>query len=214
MYYRHIAIEGNIGAGKTTLAQLLSETYNGTLILEEYKDNPYLPKFYEDPEKYALQLETSFLLDRYRQLNTLLSEPNIFKNFIIADYMIAKSLLFAKINLTPSEFKLYSTFYNLIEKKISKPEIIFYLHGTTDQLKKNILRRGRSYEQGINKFYLGKIERVYFEYFKQNPQLKVVIININGKNWASDMYAYESLLKVFEQQYKVGMNYVELENNL
>lgn len=214
MYYRHIAIEGNIGAGKTTLACLLSEAYNGRLILEEYADNPYLPKFYENPEKFALQLETSFLLDRYKQLSSILSEPNIFKNFVIADYMLAKSLLFAKINLSAGDYKLYSTFYNVIEKKIPKPEIIFYLHGTTDQLKKNIVKRGRSYEQTINKFYLGKIERIYFEYFKQNPQLKVVVIDVNGKNWVSDMYAYENLLKVFEKEYKTGINYVGLESNM
>ncbi len=214
MYYKHIAIEGNIGAGKTTLAQLLSEAYNGRLILEEYAENPYLPKFYENPEKFALQLETSFLLDRYKQLNSILSEPNIFKDFVIADYMLAKSLLFAKINLSSGDFKLYSTFFNIIEKRIPKPEIIFFLHGQTDQLKKNIQRRGRPYEQNINRHYLGRIERMYFEYFKQNPHLKVVIIDIKDKNWVSDMYAYESLLNVFEQHYQTGMNYVSLETTL
>lgn len=213
MYYKYIAIEGNIGAGKTTLAQLLSEVYNGKLILEEFDENPYLSKFYENQEKYALQLEMSFLLDRYKQLNSILSEPNIFKDFIIADYMMAKSLLFAKINLNPGDFKLYSTFFDIIQKKLPKPEIIFYLHGDTEQLKKNIQKRGRSYEQNINRFYLGKIERIYFEYFKQNPGLKVVIIDINGKDWVSDMYAYESLLNVFEQHYQTGMNYVTLKNN-
>lgn len=213
MYYKYIAIEGNIGAGKTTLAQLLSEVYNGRLILEEFDENPYLAKFYENQERYALQLETSFLLDRYKQLNSILSEPNIFKDFVIADYMLAKSLLFSKVNLSAGDFKLYSTFFDIIQKKLPKPEIIFYLHADTEQLKKNIQKRGRPYEQNINRFYLGKIERIYFEYFKQNPSLKVVVIDVNGKDWISDMYAYESLLGVFEQQYSLGMNYVTLKND-
>lgn len=213
MYYKYIAIEGNIGAGKTTLAQLLSEVYNGRLILEEFDENPYLSKFYEDQEKYALQLEMSFLLDRYKQLNSILSEPNIFKDFVIADYMLSKSLLFSKVNLSPADFKLYATFFDIIQKKLPKPEIIFYLHAETEQLKKNIQKRGRSYEQNINRFYLGKIERIYIDYFKQNPLLKVVMIDVNGKDWVSDMYAYESLLGVFEQQYSVGMNYVSLDQS-
>lgn len=210
MYYKYIAIEGNIGAGKTTLAQLLSEVYNGKLILEEFEDNPYLSKFYANPEKYALQLETSFLLDRYKQLNTILSEPNIFNDFVIADYMLTKSLLFAKINLNAIDYKLYSTFFDIIQKKLPKPEIVFFLHTDTEHLKKNIQKRGRSYEQTINRYYLGKIERIYFEYFKQNPQLKVVIIDVTNIDWISNMYAYESLVNVFEKQYPLGMNYISL----
>lgn len=212
MYYKFIAIEGNIGAGKTTLAQLLSEVYNGRLILEEFDDNPYLSKFYEQPDKYALQLEMSFLLDRYKQLNAILSEPNIFKDFVITDYMLAKSLLFSKINLSPQDFKLYASFFDIIQKKLPKPEIIFYLHADTEQLKRNIQKRGRSYEQNINRYYLGKIERIYMEYFKQNPQLKIVMIDVNGKDWVSDMYAYENLLEVFEREYKIGINYVTLND--
>lgn len=214
MYYKYIAIEGNIGAGKTTLAQLLSEVYNGKLILEEFEENPYLPKFYVNPEKYALQLETSFLLDRYKQLNTILSEPNIFNDFVIADYMLAKSLLFAKINLNSVDYKLYSTFFDIIQKKLPKPEIVFFLHTDTEHLKKNIQKRGRSYEQSINRFYLGKIERIYFEYFKQNPQLKVVVIDVTNIDWISNMYAYESLLNVFEKQYPLGINYISLQQEI
>ena len=214
MHYKYIAIEGNIGAGKTTLAQLLAETYQGRLILEEFNDNPYLPMFYKNPEKYSLQLEMSFLVDRYKQLNSILSEPNIFNNFIISDYMLAKSLLFAKINLTPGDFKLYSSFFHLIQKRLPKPEVVFFLHAGTEQLKKNIQKRGRSYEQSINRVYLSKIERYYFEFFKQHSDLKVVVIDVNDRNWISDMYAYESLMKVFEQVYKPGINYTHLEHNI
>jgi deoxyadenosine/deoxycytidine kinase len=214
MHYKFIAIEGNIGAGKTTLAQLLSEEHSGRLILEEFDENPFLSKFYHDQEKYALQLEMSFLIDRYKQLNTIMSQPSIFTSFTVSDYMLAKSQLFAKINLTPGDFKLYSQFFHLINKKLPKPEIIFYLHAETDQLQRNIRKRGRPYEQGINRHYLGKIERIYFEYFKQTPGLRVVIIDVNDKDWVSDMYAYKSLLKVFEEPYTVGLNYIRLETEV
>ena len=214
MHYKYIAIEGNIGAGKTTLAQLLSEQYSGRLILEQFEENPFLPKFYKEPDKYALQLEMSFLIDRYKQLNEILSEPNIFTSFTVADYMLPKSLLFSKINLQPGDFKLYSLFFQLIQKKVPKPDVIFYLHAETEQLQRNIRKRGRSYEQNINRHYLGKIERIYFEYFKQTPNLKVVVIDVNDKDWISDMYAYQSLLKLIEQEYEPGLNYVKLETEV
>jgi deoxyguanosine kinase len=214
MQYKYIAIEGNIGAGKTTLARLLTEEHSGRLILEEFEDNPFLPKFYQDQAKYALQLEMSFLIDRYKQLNSVLSEPNIFTSFTVSDYMIAKSLLFAKVNLTPGDYKLYSQFFHLIYKKLPKPEIIFYLHADTEQLQRNIKKRGRSYEQNINRHYLGKIERIYFEFFKQTPGIKVVVIDVNEKDWVSDMYAYQSLLKVFEEEYAPGMNFIRLETEV
>jgi deoxyadenosine/deoxycytidine kinase len=214
MHYKYIAIEGNIGAGKTTLAQLLSEEHKGRLILEEFDENPFLSKFYHNQEKYALQLEMSFLIDRYKQLNAILSQPSIFTNFTVSDYMLAKSQLFAKVNLPPGDYKLYSQFFHLISKKLPKPEIIFYLHAETDQLLRNIRKRGRPYEQGISRHYLSKIERIYFEYFKQTPGLKVVVIDVNDKDWVSDMYAYRSLLKVFEDQYTPGMHYIRLETEV
>jgi deoxyadenosine/deoxycytidine kinase len=124
--------------------------------------------------------------------------------------MLAKSLLFAKVNLNTGDYKLYSTFFDIIQKKLPKPEIVFFLHADTENLKKNIQKRGRSYEQNINRYYLGKIERIYFEYFKQNPKLKVVIIDVNNIDWISNMYAYESLLNVFEKQYPLGINYISL----
>jgi deoxyguanosine kinase len=214
MQYKYITIEGNIGAGKTTLARLLSEVNQGRLILEQFDENPFLPKFYKEPEKYALQLEMSFLIDRYKQLNAILSEPNIFTTFTVADYFLSKSLLFAKVNLPPGDFKLYSLFFNLIYKKLPKPDIIFYLHADTEQLQRNIRKRGRPYEQNISRHYLGKLERMYFEYFKQTPDIKVVVIDVNDKDWVSDMYAYESLLKVLNRSYETGMNYVKLETEV
>lgn len=210
MLYKFVCIEGNIGAGKTTLAKLLAEEYGGMLILEKFEDNPYLAKFYEDPEKYALQLEVSFLLERYQQLNKILSEPNIFSNFSVTDYMFEKCLLFAKINLNKQDYQLYRQFFHQITKKLPRPDIIFYLHAEPFQLIKNIRERGRNFEQNISKVYLNKIERMYFEYFKQNHHIKVVIVDVNSIDWVSNAFAYQQLLTLFDREYKDGINFVNL----
>lgn len=212
MIYRFVSIEGNIGAGKTTLAKLLAEEFGGTLILEKFEENPYLPKFYDEPEKYALQLEVSFLLDRYKQLNKLLSEPNIFSNFSVTDYMFEKCLLFAKINLTKADHQLYKHFFHQVTKKIPKPDIVFYLHADSIQLIKNIKERGRVYEQGISKVYLNRIEKMYFEYFKQNREMKVVIVDVNNIDWVSNAFAYKQLLMLFDKTYNNGINFVKLHD--
>ncbi len=210
MIYKFVTIEGNIGAGKTTLANLLAQEYGGRLILEQFRENPFLAKFYGDQEKYAFQLEMSFMLDRYKQLNEILSEPNIFKSFTVTDYMFTKSLLFAKINLSSEEYYLYRHMFDAIYKKLPKPDIIVYLHADTAQLLKNIKKRGRTYEQNISKHYLNKIERVYLEYFKQNPDLKVVIANVNNIDWISDIFNYPQLLSLFDREYNQGINVVDL----
>jgi deoxyguanosine kinase len=210
--YKFITIEGNIGAGKTTLASLLSEEFGGQLILESFNDNPYLSKFYNQPDKYALQLEMSFLIERYQQLTKIFSEPNIFSHFVVTDYMFKKCLLFAKVNLSKEEYKLYHHFFNLIYKKLPKPEIIFYLHCDTESLSRNIKKRGREYEQSISRVYLNKIERMYFEYFRQNPENKFVIVDVNGVDWISNVFAYEQLKALFYKDYKIGMNFVKLQN--
>lgn len=211
MIYKFITIEGNIGAGKTTLASLLAEEFHGQIILEAFEENPYLPKFYENNGKYALQLEMSFLIERYQQLTRIFSEPNIFSNFTVTDYMLKKCLLFSKVNLTKQEYKLYKHFFDQVYKKLPKPEIIFYLHADTDQLMRNIKKRGREYEQHITRVYLNRLEKMYFEFFKQNPENKYVIIDVNNIDWISNVFAYRQLLKLFDQEYKVGMNYVKLE---
>ncbi|HMV14256.1 MAG TPA: deoxynucleoside kinase [Chitinophagales bacterium] len=211
MIYKFISIEGNIGAGKTTLASLLAEEFHGQLILEAFEDNPYLPKFYEDNNKYALQLEMSFLIERYQQLTRMFSEPNIFSNFTVTDYMLKKCLLFAKVNLSKQEYKLYKIFFDQVYKKLPKPEIIFYLHADTDQLMRNIRKRGREYEQNMSRIYLNRLEKMYFEFFKQNPENKYVIIDVNGIDWISNVFAYRQLLKLFDREYAVGLNFVKLE---
>jgi len=209
MRYKFVTIEGNIGAGKTTLAKLLTEEFNGQIVLERF-DNPFLSKFYDDPSKYAFQLEMAFLLERYQQLNTFFSSPNIFSRFVVTDYIFTKSLLFAKINLSNEEYTLYRNFFQLINKKLPDPDIIFYLHAESDSLIRNIRKRGRPYEQSISKNYLQRIEKMYFEYFKQMPEQKVVIVNVNDVDWVSDVFAYKELLKYFDMAYKEGINVVNL----
>ena len=211
MKYRYVTIEGNIGAGKTTLASLLAKEFGGRMILEQFRENPYLAKFYEDKERYAFQLEMSFLLERYQQLNRILSEPHIFEQFVVSDYMFTKSLLFAKINLSREEHQLFRHLFDLINKKLPTPDVIFYLHADSANLLENIKKRGRPYEKVINKHYLNKIERMYFEYFKQMPEQKIVIVNVNNLDWVTNVFVFQHLLDLFERDYKTGVNIVNLE---
>ena len=159
--YNYIAIEGNIGAGKTSLAKLLSDQFNAKVVLERFADNPFLPKFYEDKERYAFPLEMSFLADRYQQLSDDLAQFDLFKNFIVSDYYIFKSLIFAQVTLSKDEYFLYRKMFDLMYKEITKPDLYVYLYQNTDRLLENIKKRGRDYEQNIEKDYLKKIQEGY-----------------------------------------------------
>ncbi len=211
MKYRYVTIEGNIGAGKTTLADLLAKEYGGQIILEQFRNNPYLEKFYEDKERYAFQLEMSFMLERYKQINKILSQPHIFDQFVASDYMFTKSLLFAKINLSREEHQLFRHLFDVIYKKLPKPDLIFYLHADAQHLLENIKKRGRSYEQAITKPYLNKIERMYMQYFKQMPDQKIVVVNVKNTNWVSNVFVFQQLLELFDNNYKEGITIVDLK---
>lgn len=210
MRYKFIAIEGNIGAGKTTLADLLSKEFGGNLILEQFRENPFLAKFYDDPDKYAFQLEMTFLLERYKQLNELKNTPLLFSNFTVSDYIFTKCLLFSKINLSKEDYYLFYNFYEVINKKLPKPEIIFYLHADTQQLIDNIKKRGRPYEQNISKHYLNKIERMYMEHFKQSKNLKVVVVNVTNIDWVTNIFLFKKLLHIFDKEYPIGISYEDI----
>ena len=147
--YNYIAIEGNIGAGKTSLASLMSDEFNARVVLERFADNPFLPKFYEDKERFAFPLEMSFLADRYQQLSDDLAQFNLFKNLIVSDYYIFKSLIFAQVTLQKEEYALYRKMFDIMYKEISKPDLYIYLYQNTDRLLENIKKRGRDYEQNI-----------------------------------------------------------------
>ena len=168
MKYNFITIEGNIGAGKTTLAHLMSKRLNARLILEEFADNPFLPKFYENQQQYAFPLELFFMAERYKQLKDLLQTKDMFQNVTISDYLFTKCLLFAKVNLPDEEFLLYQKLFDIINPQLVQPDLLIYLHAPVSKLKENIKKRNRSYEQGIGAEYLFSLQETYTQYIKQH----------------------------------------------
>jgi len=192
--YNYIAIEGNIGAGKTTLAKMISEEYNAKLVLERFADNPFLPKFYSDKERYAFPLEMSFLADRYQQLTDDLSQFDLFKNFIISDYYIFKSLIFAQVTLSSEEFALYRKMFDLMYKEITKPDLYIYLHQDTNRLLKNIKKRGRDYEQSIEAEYLDKIHKGYKNFISSEKNLNTLIIDVSEIDFVDSSRDYKLII--------------------
>jgi deoxyguanosine kinase len=209
--YNYVVIEGNIGAGKTTLATRISEQYNARLILEHFADNPFLPKFYKDPEKYSFPLELSFLASRYKQLKEELVPQDLFKAFTVADYYFMKSLVFASSTLNGDEYNLYRQIFYIIYGSLPKPDIFVYLHLSPERLLKNIEKRGRNYEKSINMDYLQKIQDSYFTFFKQNPENKYLVIDINNSDFVADESHYRKIVDIiFFDDYPQGMNMVIL----
>ena len=205
--YNYVVIEGNIGAGKTTLATRISEQFNARLILERFADNPFLPKFYDDPEKYSFPLELSFLASRYKQLKEELVPQDLFKSFTVADYYFMKSLVFASSTLKGDEYNLYRQIYHIIYSSLPKPDIYVYLHLTTENLLRNIKKRGRNYEKTITAEYLQKIQESYFTFFRQNPENRYLVIDINGIDFVAHEEDYKKLVDaIFYREYQGGLN--------
>ncbi|MCA6423570.1 MAG: 2-amino-4-hydroxy-6-hydroxymethyldihydropteridine diphosphokinase [Flavobacterium sp.] len=204
-HFNYIAIEGNIGAGKTTLTNKLAEDFNAKTVLERFADNPFLPKFYEDQNRYAFPLEMSFLADRYQQISDDLAQFDLFKDFIVADYHIFKSLIFAKVTLAEDEFRLYKTMFDIIYKEMLKPDLYIYLYQSTERLLHNIKERGRSYEQEIPATYLDKINNGYLDYIKSQTGLNVLIIDVTNRDFQSNQEDYVYILN--EIQNKISGQY-------
>lgn len=196
----YIAIEGNIGAGKTTLATKISEDFNAKLVLERFADNPFLPKFYKDQNRYAFPLEMSFLADRYQQLADDLSQFDLFADFVVTDYHIFKSLIFAKVTLQEDEFRLYKTLFDIIYKEMLKPDLYVYLYQNTDRLLKNIKKRGRSYEQEIPAEYLEKINQGYLDYIKTQLDLNVLVIDVSNFDFVKRQEDYLAVLQQIQEK--------------
>jgi len=192
--YNYIAIEGNIGSGKTSLSKQISADFNTKLMLERYIDNPFLAKFYENPRDFAFKLEMSFLADRYQQTNEDLSQLNFFNKNIISDYDIHKSLIFSKINLNSDEFNLYRKLFYSLYKSIVKPDLIIFLNQTIENLKGNIKKRGRDYESSISDEYLISINKSYSEFFKSRPDLNVKFIDVSEINFVKNRLDYLSII--------------------
>ena len=203
----YLVIEGNIGAGKTSFAKKIAAECNAKLILEQFADNPFLPKFYKEPDKYSFQLELSFLAERYHQLNNELTSRDLFKSFTVADYYFMKSLIFARSTLRDDEYNLYRQIFDIIYKTIPKPDLYVYLHQDVPKLKRNIVKRGRDYEQDISDNYLAKIQQGYFDFFKMQNDMTFLIIDINELDFVENKADYEEIKKViFRKKYEKGIN--------
>ncbi|WP_427872223.1 2-amino-4-hydroxy-6-hydroxymethyldihydropteridine diphosphokinase [Flavobacterium sp. MMS24-S5] len=198
--FNYVAFEGNIGAGKTTLVHKIAEDFNGKTVLERFADNPFLPKFYKDQNRYAFPLEMSFLADRYQQLADDLAQFDLFKDFIVADYHIFKSLIFAKITLAEDEYRLYRNLFDIIYKEMPKPDLYVYLYQNTERLLQNIKKRGRIYEQNIEGSYLDKINNGYLEYIKSQTDLNVLIIDVSDRDFVKKHEDYLYILNEIKKK--------------
>jgi deoxyguanosine kinase len=205
--YNYIVIEGNIGAGKTSLASMIAADFNARLITERFADNPFLPKFYKDPDKYSFPLELSFLAERYRQLREELTSPDLFSSFSISDYYFMKSLIFASSTLGSDEYTLYRQIFDIIYTTVPRPDLYVYLHADTDRLLENISKRGRDYEKSITKDYLKSIQDGYFNFFRQNPDMKYLILDISNIDFVNNRKDFEQMTGlIFAEEYQIGVN--------
>ncbi|MEY4875952.1 MAG: hypothetical protein RL708_1101 [Bacteroidota bacterium] len=211
MQYRYITIEGNIGAGKTSLATMLAKKMGARLVLEQFADNPFIAKFYENPEKFAFPFELFFVAERFQQLSEMTAQQDFFFNGVITDYLFIKSQLFSKVNLTDDEFKLYSRIFDIIYKTLPTPDLIVYLHCSIENLQQKIKLRGRAYEQNIKDEYLENIEAQYFSLFKNLNNSRILILDINNLDFVNNPHHFEIIEEVINRDYDNKLNYITLE---
>ena len=209
MNYNFITIEGNIGAGKTTLAHLLSKHFNARLILEEFAENPFLPKFYENPKQYAFPLELFFMAERYKQLKDLLQTKDMFQNITVSDYLFTKCLLFAKVNLPDEEFRLYQKLFDIINPQIVQPNILIYLHTPVIKLQENIKKRNRKYEQQIPNDYLFNLQETYTQYIKQH-HLKTLFVDASNADFLDNPKHLQIIINALDKDYEDGQHFLNL----
>jgi deoxyguanosine kinase len=207
MHYQYITIEGNIGAGKTTLCNLLASQYNATLVLESFADNAFLPKFYEAPEKYGFQLELSFLAERFKQLKEMLNTKNMFSDITITDYLFIKCKLFARVNLAEDEYKLFTTLFDIIYPNLPLPQLLIFLHCPVDKLQDNIKKRARSYEQAIPDSYLQSLQEAYWQLIK-NIDIPVLVIDTSTLDFVNNTHDLEKIKTLLNKEWTNGLHYV------
>lgn len=209
MKHQFITIEGNIGAGKTTLANILSKKINARLILEEFADNPFLPKFYESPEQYAFPLELFFMAERYKQLKELLQTNDLFQSVTVSDYLFTKCLLFAKVNLPSEEYLLYQKLFDIINPQIIQPDILIYLHSPVTKLQDNIKKRNRNYEQNIPDDYLFTLQETYTQYIKQH-NVKTIFVDSSNADFVENEKHTQIILDALEMDFESQQYYITL----
>lgn len=209
MKYNFITIEGNIGAGKTTLAHLLAKQYDARLILEQFADNPFLPKFYENPRQYAFPLELFFMAERFKQLKELVQQKDLFQSVTITDYLFTKCLLFAKVNLSDDEYRLYQRLFDIILQQLLQPEIVIYLHAPVTKLQENIRKRNRPYELNIPDDYLFSIQETYTHYIKQH-NLKTLFVDASNADFLGNDQHLQIIMDALDKEYPEGQHYISL----
>ena len=209
MKYRFITIEGNIGAGKTTLAHILSERLEARLVLEEFAENPFLSKFYQKPEQYAFPVELFFMAERYKQLRELLQTGDLFQKTTVSDYLFTKCLLFAKVNLPEEEFRLYQKLFEIIHPQILQPDILIYLHCPVNKLQENIRKRNRTFEQNIPNDYLFTLQETYTQYIKQH-HIKTLFVDASTADFLNQESHVTAILEALEKDYENGQHYLNL----
>jgi deoxyadenosine/deoxycytidine kinase len=210
MRYNYITIEGCIGAGKTTLSTRIANQFGAKLILEQFEENAFLPKFYSDPEHYAFPLEMSFLAERYRQLRELLSRGDLFASFTIADYFIDKCMIFSKNTLQSDEYVLYLKLYNIITSFLPRPELLIYLYKDIDLLIENIKKRGRDYEQSISADYLSKIQDGYINHLKSLTNTPVVVVDTNKIDFVANESDYQLMIELLDRTFENGYQRIKI----
>jgi deoxyguanosine kinase len=209
MQYKFITIEGNIGAGKTTLAHLLSEHFKARLILEEFADNPFLPKFYENPQQYAFPVELFFMAERYKQLKELIHTTDLFQSVTISDYLFTKCLLFAKVNLPADEFRLYQRLFDIIHQQLLQPELLIYLHAPVQKLQQNIKKRNRSYEQQIPDDYLQNLQETYTHYIRQH-NIKTLFVDTTHADFLGNSEHLNTIIQKISTELPERQHFITL----
>lgn len=209
MHYHFITIEGNIGAGKTTLAHLLSKHYNARLVLEQFADNPFLEKFYENPQQHAFPLELFFMAERYKQMKDLVHTHDLFQSITISDYLFTKCLLFAKINLPEEEYSLYQRLFDIIYQQLVQPDLVIYLHAPVRRLQSNIRKRGRQYEQQIGDDYLFKIQEAYTHYIKQR-NVKTIFVDASNADFLGNDAHLRTIVAALDTPFDAGQRLINL----
>ena len=202
--HKFIAIEGNIGTGKTTLCQRMANDFGCKMILEQFTDNPFLPLFYQNPERYAFPVELFFMTERHKQLQEELSQTDLFSSFSVSDYYFVKTLLFAKNNLKDDEFRLFQRLFNVLNNSFKEPDLLVYLHRPIDELIANIKNRDRDIEKDISADYLMEIQSAYLEYFKNQTRIPVLILNIEGMDFRENDNDYQMIIDSLSETYPVG----------
>ena len=205
MQYKHLAIEGNIGSGKTTLATMLANDLDARLVMEQFADNPFLPKFYSDPEKHAFPLELFFMAERYHQLKDL-KEQDLFKPQIVSDYFFVKSKLFAQNNLKKDEMQLFNRLFDIMLSSLSKPDLLVYLYSDIQRLKQNIKNRGRDFEQNISDDYLQNIQDKYLDFLRKQSDFPVLLIDVTSVDFVADKNVYDKIRELISVEYSIGVN--------